>query len=109
MIISGGENVYSTEVEEVLARHPAVLECAVFGVPDETWGEAVRAAVVLREGQSTREDELRAHCRAGLGGYKVPKAIDLRSEPLPRTAAGKVRKQELREPFWRGRERRIHG
>jgi long-chain acyl-CoA synthetase len=107
MIISGGENVYSTEVEEVLSQHPDVAECAVFGVPDERWGEAVRAAVVLREGATTDEEALTVHCREALGGYKVPKQIDLREDPLPRSAAGKVLKRELRAPFWQGHDRSI--
>jgi long-chain acyl-CoA synthetase len=109
MIISGGENVYSSEVEEVLYRHPAVLECAVFGVPDKHWGEAVRAAVVLRPGMLASAEELTRHCRASLGGYKVPKAIDLHREALPKSGAGKILKRELRAPFWAGRERGIHG
>ena len=107
MIISGGENVYSTEVEEVLSQHPDVAECAVFGVPDDRWGEVVRAAVVLREGATTDEEALTVHCREALGGYKVPKQIDLREDPLPRSAAGKVLKRELRAPFWQGRDRSI--
>ncbi len=109
MIVSGGENVYSSEVEEVLYRHPAVLECAVFGVPDPHWGEAVRAAVVLRPGRSASEDELREHCRRALGGYKVPKAVDLHGDALPKSGAGKILKRALRAPFWQGRERGIHG
>ncbi len=117
MIVSGGENVYSTEVEEALYRHPDVFECAVFGVPDPQWGEAVRAVVVLR-GEASRDGAapdavapdaaaLREHCRELLGGYKVPKLIEIRSEPLPRSAAGKVLKRELRAPFWKGHERSI--
>lgn len=107
MIISGGENVYSTEVEEVLARHPDVGECAVFGVPDDRWGEAVRAVVVLREGAEATAEALERHCRSGLGGYKVPKQIDLSSDPLPRSAAGKILKRELRAPYWAGQEKQI--
>jgi long-chain acyl-CoA synthetase len=87
MIVSGGENVYSTEVEEALYRHPAVAEAAVFGIPDTRWGEAVHARVVPRYGVSS--DELREHCRSLIAGYLVPKAIELRSEPLPKSAAGK--------------------
>lgn len=107
MIISGGENVYSTEVEETLSRHPDVLECAVFGVPDERWGEAVRAVVVLRAGAAATPEALERHCRRGLGGYKVPKRIDVSSDPLPRSAAGKILKRELRAPFWAGRDQQI--
>lgn len=107
MIVSGGENVYSTEVEEALYRHPEVAECAVFGVPDARWGEAVHAVVVPRAAGALDEAGLRAHCRALLGGYKIPKRIEIRSEALPRSAAGKVLKRELRAPHWQGRERRV--
>ena len=107
MIISGGENVYSSEVEEVLARHPAVAECAVFAIPDDQWGELVAAAVVLREGREAAPEELRAHCRAELAGYKVPRLIEVRAE-LPRSAAGKILKRELRAPHWEGHDRAIH-
>jgi long-chain acyl-CoA synthetase len=100
MIISGGENVYSTEVEEVLYKHPAVLEAAVFGVPDATWGEAVHAVVVPRPGQAVETSSLIAFCREHIAGYKVPKQIDLRSDPLPKSGPGKVLKRELRAPFW---------
>jgi long-chain acyl-CoA synthetase len=107
MIVTGGENVYSTEVEDVLYRHPAVLEAAVFGVPDARWGEAVHAVVVPRS--AVTEDELLAHCRATIAAYKVPKAIELRSEPLPKSGAGKTLKRELRAPFWAGRETMVSG
>jgi long-chain acyl-CoA synthetase len=107
MIVTGGENVYSTEVEDVLYRHPAVLEAAVFAVPDERWGEAVHAVVVPRA--PITADELVAHCRAGIAGYKVPKAIEVRAEPLPKSGAGKVLKRELRAPFWAGRESMVSG
>jgi long-chain acyl-CoA synthetase len=107
MIITGGENVYSTEVEEALYRHPAVLEACVFGVPDARWGEAVHAVVVPR-GEVSAE-QLIAHCHAEIAGYKVPKAIDLRSEPLPKSGAGKVLKRELRAPFWEGRTAAVAG
>jgi long-chain acyl-CoA synthetase len=102
MIVTGGENVYSTEVEDVLYRHPAVLEAAVFGIPDERWGEAVHAVVVLRH--DVDPDELVRHCREAIAGYKVPKRIELRAEPLPKSGAGKVLKRELRAPFWAGRD-----
>jgi long-chain acyl-CoA synthetase len=107
MIVTGGENVYSTEVEDVLYRHPAVLEAAVFAVPDDHWGEAVHAVVVLRS--AVTEAELQAHCREAIAGYKVPKRIELRDEPLPKSGAGKVLKRELREPYWQGREARVGG
>lgn len=109
MIVSGGENVYSTEVEEVLYKHPAVLEAAVFGVPDEKWGEAVWAVVVLREGmEHTEASELTGFCRERIAGYKVPKEIAIRAEPLPKSGPGKVLKRELRAPFWAGRDRSVN-
>ena len=107
MIVTGGENVYSTEVEDVLFRHPAVLEAAVFGVPDERWGEAVHAVVVTRVPVS--ESELLAHCRTAIAGYKVPKRLEFRAEPLPKSGAGKVLKRELRAPFWAGRDTLVSG
>jgi len=105
MIVSGGENVYCTEVEEALYAHPAVLEAAVFGVPDSKWGETVHAVVVPRHDIDT--DELIAHCRERIAGYKVPRSVELRSEPLPKSGPGKVLKRELREPYWRGRKERV--
>jgi long-chain acyl-CoA synthetase len=107
MIVTGGENVYSTEVEEALYQHPAVLEAAVFGIPDDRWGEAVYAVVVLRS--ATDVNELLAHCRSKIADYKVPKEIEIRSDPLPKSGAGKVLKRELREPFWIGREAQVGG
>ena len=107
MIVTGGENVYSTEVEDVLYRHPAVLEAAVFGVPDARWGEAVHAVVVPRAPVTAAE--LVAHCRAAIAGYKVPKDVDLRAEPLPKSGAGKVLKRELRAPFWADRDAMVSG
>ena len=106
MIVSGAENVYSTEVEEALYRHPGVLEAAVFGVPDERWGEAVHAVVVPRNEDLTVA-ALIEHCRGLIAGYKMPKVIELRAEPLPKSGAGKVLKRELREPFWAGHDQRI--
>ena len=95
MILTGGENVYSTEVENALYEHPAVLEAAVFGVPDETWGEAVTAAVVLRPGVRVTAAELVAFCRPRIAGYKVPRSIEFLEE-LPKTGSGKISKQTLR-------------
>jgi long-chain acyl-CoA synthetase len=107
MIVSGGENVYSTEVEEALYRHPAVLEAAVFGVPDAQWGEAVHAVVVPRSAVTV--DELLAHCREAIAGYKMPKQIEIRTEPLPKSGAGKILKRELRAPFWSDRDALVSG
>lgn len=107
MIISGAENVYSIEVEAALLEHAAVAEAAVFGVPHERWGEAVHAVITARQGVAVDPGELVAHCRERIAGYKVPRTIEVRSSPLPRSAAGKLLKHELREPFWRGLERRV--
>lgn len=107
MIVSGGENVYCTEVEEALYQHTAVLEAAVFGVPDSRWGEAVYAVVVQRE--AVDRDDLLQHCRALIADFKVPKHIELRAEPLPKSGAGKILKWELRDPHWSGHEERISG
>lgn len=100
MVITGGENVYPAEVENVLMLHPAVLEAAVFGIPSERWGEEVRAAVVVREGTSVDEAQLIEFCRDRIGGYKIPKSFQFGTEPLPKTGPGKVAKTILREPFW---------
>jgi long-chain acyl-CoA synthetase len=109
MIVSGGENVYSTEVEDVLYGHEAVLEAAVFGVPDDKWGEAVWAVVVPREEfRDIDPTEIIAHCRTRIAGYKVPKGIDLRRDPLPKSGPGKVLKRELRAPFWADQDRGVH-
>jgi acyl-CoA synthetase (AMP-forming)/AMP-acid ligase II len=106
MIVSGGENIYSAEVENVLARHPAVAACAVIGIPDERWGEAVHAVVVRREGIKVSQDELISHCRSSIGAYKCPRSVGF-EQALPMSAAGKVLKATLRDPFWQGRARRV--
>jgi fatty-acyl-CoA synthase len=100
MIVTGGENVYSTEVENVLYMHPKVLEAAVFGVPDEKWGEAVTAAVVIRENESATEQEIIQFCRQYQAGYKTPKSIVFLDE-LPKTGSGKITKKALRDPYWK--------
>jgi long-chain acyl-CoA synthetase len=107
MIITGGENVYCTEVEDALYTHPAVLEATVFGIPSERWGEAVHAVVVLRDGATTDEAELITHCRDLIAGYKVPRSVSFRSEPLPKSGPGKVLKRELRAPYWADRDAAI--
>jgi fatty-acyl-CoA synthase len=106
VIISGGENVSSIEVEDVITSHPAVKEVAVIGIPDEKWGELVTALVVT-DGSDVTEADIIAHCRQSLAGYKCPKRVELRTD-LPRTATGKLQKFKLREPFWEGRERQIN-
>jgi acyl-CoA synthetase (AMP-forming)/AMP-acid ligase II len=99
MIISGGENIYSLEVEAILVRHPSVRQCAVIGIPHPVWGEAVHAIVTLNHGESFDELALIDFCRGQLSGYKLPRSIEHRDE-LPLTAAGKVMKRDLRAPFW---------
>ena len=104
MIITGGENVSSIEVEDVVFSHPAVAEVAVIGVPDEKWGEKVIALVVLADGASATEAEIIAHCRTRIAGYKTPKRIEFR-DAIPRTATGKIQKFKLRESFWSDSDR----
>ena len=103
VIISGGENVSSIEVEDCLFSHPAVAEVAVIGVPHEKWGETVKALVVLAPGASVTEEELIEHCRSKLAHYKCPTSVELR-DALARTATGKLQKFKLRSPYWEGRE-----
>jgi long-chain acyl-CoA synthetase len=107
LIISGGENVYPTEVENVLAGHPAIAEIAVIGVPDQRWGETVKAIAVVRDGQQLVPAEVIAFAKKRLAGFKCPTSVDVVPH-LPRTATGKILKNELREPYWRGYERRIN-
>jgi fatty-acyl-CoA synthase len=106
MIVSGAENVYPAEVENALFSHPAVADVAVIGVPDDKWGEAVKAVVVVKPGMTLCAEELSQHARTRIAGYKVPKSYDFVAA-LPRNASGKVLKRELRAPFWEGRGRQI--
>ncbi len=108
MIVTGGENVYSAEVENAISTHAAVLQVAVIGVPHDTWGEQVHAIVVLRPGSSATADDIQVHARAAIAGYNVPKSVEFRTEALPLSGAMKVLKRELRQPYWEGRERRIN-
>ncbi|MBX9787646.1 MAG: long-chain-fatty-acid--CoA ligase [Pirellulales bacterium] len=108
MIVTGGENVYSVEVEAALHEHPAVFEAAVIGVPDDQWGEAVHAVVFLKPGKQTTDEELMHHCHALVANYKCPKSISFSSAELPKSPVGKILKRELRKPFWEGRERNIN-
>ena len=107
MIVSGGENIYPAEVEAVLAGHPDILDVAVIGVPDDKWGEAVKAIVVAREGSPLTAEALGDWCRERLAGYKRPRSVDF-AETLPRNPSGKLLKRELRKPFWQGRDRNIN-
>jgi acyl-CoA synthetase (AMP-forming)/AMP-acid ligase II len=106
MIISGGVNIFPSEVEKVLITHPAVQDCAVVGVPDPEWGEAVKAVVELKPGAELDVTELAAFCRLRMAGYRVPKSFEIWPE-LPRSVAGKVLRRKVRERFWQGRERAI--
>jgi long-chain acyl-CoA synthetase len=108
MIISGGENVYSAEVEQALYTHPDITECAVIGIPDEKWGEAVHAVVRLKPGRTQAPAALIAHCHALIAGYKCPRSVAFREEPLPLSGAGKILKTELRKPYWEGKDRAVN-
>ena len=107
MIISGGENVFSVEVEGAIYEHPGVQECAVIGVPSEQWGEAVHAVVVPKADQTLTEKEIIEHCRQRIAGYKLPRSVSFRSEPLPVSGAGKILKTDLRKPYWEGHSRQV--
>jgi acyl-CoA synthetase (AMP-forming)/AMP-acid ligase II len=107
MIVSGGENVYSAEVENALGQHPDVATSAVIGIPSEQWGESVHAIVILHPGATPSVEELQAHCHTVIAGYKCPRTIDFRTEPFPLSGANKVLKTELRKPFWEGSDRQI--
>jgi len=107
MILTGGENVYSTEVENILYMYPAILECAVVGVPDQKWGEAVKAIVVLKPGQKATEQEIIQFCKERIAHYKAPKSIDF-IRVLPRTGSGKIHKKNLRDKYWEGFEKKVH-
>ena len=107
MIVTGGENVYSAEVEGALTKHPAVDQAAVIGIPHETWGEQVHAIVVLLPDHEVSEDELREFTREQIAGFKVPKSVEFRTEPLPLSGALKVLKRELRKPYWEGHDRSV--
>jgi len=106
MVLSGGENIATAEIERVLYQHPAVLECAVIPVPDDRWGEVPTALITLRSGQQTSEAEILEHCRRHLAGFKVPRSVEFRDE-LPKSGTGKILKRVLREKYWAGRERRV--
>jgi fatty-acyl-CoA synthase len=107
VIITGGENVSSIEVEDAVFSHPAVAEVAVIGVPDDKWGEMVTALVVIAEGQEVTEADIIAHTRERIAGYKAPKRVEFR-DAIPRTATGKIQKFKLREAFWSNSDRQVH-
>ena len=107
MIITGGENVFSAEVENAIMQYPGLAECAVIGIPDDEWGEAVHAVVVPRDGESREADAIIAHCRELIAHYKCPRTVEITTTPLPKSGAGKIQKFELRAPYWKGRDRQV--
>jgi long-chain acyl-CoA synthetase len=108
LIISGGENIYSVEVENALYTHPAVLEVAVIGIPDDVWGEAVHAVVVCKPGTQVTSDELLAHTRTLIAGYKVPRSVEFAQDALPKSGVGKILKRDLRDKYWAGKSRNVN-
>ena len=107
MIITGGENVYSVEVESVLSTHPDIVECAVIGIPSKEWGEAVHAVIVTRGQNAAAADDLVAYCRGKIANYKIPKSFSFSADPLPKTGPGKIAKRQLRDAFWQDQAGRI--
>lgn len=107
MIVSGAENIYPAQIEAILMVHPAIAEAAVIGIPHASWGESVKAIIVLKEGAQATEDEIVGFCRKSLAGYKIPRSIDF-IDALPRNPTGKVLKTVLREKYWEGHEKRVH-
>jgi acyl-CoA synthetase (AMP-forming)/AMP-acid ligase II len=107
MIVSGGENIYPAEVESAIFGHPAVADVAVIGVPDEKWGESVKAVIVKKPGVEATGDEIIAYARERIASYKVPRSVDF-VEALPRNPTGKILKREIRAPYWEGRERQVN-
>ena len=108
MIVTGGENVYSAEVENCIALHPAVAQCAVFGIPSERWGEAVHAVVMRKPGVTVTEDEIIEFCKARIAGYKCPRSVTIQDGMLPLSGAGKILKRELRKPYWENKSRQVN-
>ncbi len=108
MIVTGGENVYSIEVENAISTHPAVEQVAVIGIPHPVWGEQVHAIVVLHDGLTATEDEIKDHARVTIAGYKVPKSVEFRTEPIPLSGALKPLKRELRKPYWEGHDAAVN-
>ena len=108
MIVTGGENVYSAEVESVVSNHPSVAQVAVVGIPSDEWGEAVHAIVISAKDAKQDAQAIIDHCKANIAGYKCPKSVEFRTEPLPLSGAGKVLKRELRAPYWEGRDRQVN-
>ena len=108
MIVTGGENVYSAEVESAISLHESVMQVAVIGIPHDTWGEQVHAIIVVSEEVTVTEDEIKEFARERIAGYKIPKSVEFRTEPLPLSGAMKVLKRELRAPYWEGSDRGVN-
>jgi long-chain acyl-CoA synthetase len=108
MIVSGGENVYSAEVENCIAQHPAVAQCAVIGIPSERWGEEVHAVVMRKPGADVMPEDIIAFCKERIAGYKCPRSVKIQDEPLPLSGAGKILKRDLRAPYWEGKKRAVN-
>jgi acyl-CoA synthetase (AMP-forming)/AMP-acid ligase II len=106
MIISGGENIYPTEIDNLLSKHPDIISAATIGIPDEKWGEAVKVVAVKKPGSTLTEAEVIAYCKQNLAGYKCPKSVEFWSE-LPLNATGKIMKRLIRDKFWEGKDRAI--
>jgi acyl-CoA synthetase (AMP-forming)/AMP-acid ligase II len=106
MIISGGENVYPAEVENVIYQHPAVFECSVVSAPSDKWGEIVQAVIVLKPGAKATEEEIIEHCKKTLAGYKCPKAVAF-WDSIPKTIVGKIIKKDIKAKFWEGKDRMV--
>ena len=107
MIITGGYNVWPSEVENILYQHPAVLEAAVVAEPDEKWGEAIEAVVAPKPGATAVEADIIAFCKDRVARYKAPKSVDF-TDDLPKNSAGKILRKQIREPYWKGQTRRVH-
>ncbi|MEI2733356.1 MAG: hypothetical protein V9G24_00125 [Rhodoblastus sp.] len=108
MIISGGENIYSAEVENCVAQHPAVAQCAVIGIPSDQWGETVHAVVMRKPGASVTAEEIISFCKDRIAGYKCPRTVKIQDEPLPLSGAGKILKRDLRAPYWENASRAVN-
>jgi acyl-CoA synthetase (AMP-forming)/AMP-acid ligase II len=106
MIVTGGENVFSAEVENAIGSHPAVAMCAVIGIPSKEWGEAVHAIIVPRAAGGVSEEDIIAHCKQKIAGYKCPKTVEFRTE-LPLSGAGKILKAQMRDAYWKGQTRKV--
>ena len=108
MIISGGENIYSAETESAIYALDGIAECAVIGVPSKQWGETVHAVIVVKPDYTLTEEQVIEHCKTLIAGYKCPRSVTVRAEPLPISGAGKILKNKLREPYWEGYKKQVN-